>query len=91
MCIRWLYTTYPVGQGTDCFAEGLLRTLLEEGPAALANPQDYDVRANLMWTAYSSCVPLRLLEVLGSSNVLEHPYANRPYRLQFHFWCKCCH
>ena len=35
----------------DRFAEGLLRTLIEEGPVALANPQDYDVRANLMWTA----------------------------------------
>ena len=46
------YTTYPVqAKVQDRFAEGLLRTLLEEGPAALANPQDYDVRANLMWTA----------------------------------------
>ena len=46
------YTTYPVqAKVQDRFAEGLLRTLIEEGPAALANPQDYDVRANLMWTA----------------------------------------
>ena len=46
------YTTSPVqAKVQDRFAEGLLRTLLEEGPAALANPQDYDVRANLMWTA----------------------------------------
>lgn len=46
------YSTYPVNAKVqDRFAEGLLRTLIEEGPAALANPQDYDVRANLMWTA----------------------------------------
>lgn len=46
------YTTYPVNAKVpDRFAEGLLRTLIEEGPAALANPLDYDVRANLMWTA----------------------------------------
>lgn len=46
------YVTYPVkAKVQDRLAEGLLRTLLEEGPAALADPTDYDVRANLMWTA----------------------------------------
>lgn len=46
------YTTYPVNAKVqDRIAEGLLRTLIEEGPKALVNPQDYDVRANLMWSA----------------------------------------
>lgn len=46
------YVTYPVdAKVQDRFAEGLLLTLIEEGPKALANPQDYDVRANIMWTA----------------------------------------
>ncbi|MDW6005274.1 iron-containing alcohol dehydrogenase [Vibrio mangrovi] len=46
------YMTYPVNaKVSDRFAEGLLLTLLEDGPAALATPDDYDVRANLMWTA----------------------------------------
>lgn len=46
------YMTYPVNSPVqDRFAEGLLKTLIEEGPKALANPQDYDVRANLMWCA----------------------------------------
>ncbi|MFZ6766000.1 iron-containing alcohol dehydrogenase [Undibacterium sp. Di26W] len=46
------YLTYPVNSPVqDRFAEGLLLTLIEEGPKALANPQDYDVRANLMWCA----------------------------------------
>ena len=35
----------------DRFAEGLLLTLIEEGPKAITQPMDYDVRANLMWCA----------------------------------------
>ena len=46
------YLTYPVGGlAQDRFAEGLLQTLIEVGPQALATPQDYDARANLMWVA----------------------------------------
>jgi NADP-dependent alcohol dehydrogenase len=46
------YLTYPVNAKVqDRFAEGLLITLIEIGPQALAEPHDYDVRANLMWTA----------------------------------------
>ena len=46
------YLTYPVqGLAQDRFAEGLLQTLIEIAPKALAEPADYDARANLMWTA----------------------------------------
>ena len=46
------YLTYPVGGlAQDRFAEGLLQTLIEVGPQALAAPNDYDIRANLMWVA----------------------------------------
>ncbi|WP_159567485.1 alcohol dehydrogenase [Budvicia diplopodorum] len=46
------YLTYPVdAKVQDRFAEGLLLTLIEEGPKALKNPQDYAVRANIMWSA----------------------------------------
>lgn len=46
------YLTYPVNAKVqDRFAEGLLLTLIEEGPKALQNPKDYDVRANVMWAA----------------------------------------
>lgn len=46
------YMTYPVNaKVSDRFAESLLLNLLEDGPTALAKPDDYDVRANLMWTA----------------------------------------
>ncbi len=46
------YLTFPVdAKVQDRFAEGLLLTLIEDGPKALQEPQNYDVRANLMWTA----------------------------------------
>ncbi|MEK1905247.1 MAG: iron-containing alcohol dehydrogenase [Pseudomonas sp.] len=46
------YLTYPSDAPLqDRYAEGLLLTLIEEGPKALANPEDYNVRANLMWCA----------------------------------------
>lgn len=35
----------------DRFAEGILHTLIEQGPQALARPNDYEVRANVMWAA----------------------------------------
>lgn len=46
------YLTYPVNAKVqDYMAEGIMKTLLEEGPNVLANPKDYDTRANLMWAA----------------------------------------
>lgn len=48
------YLTYPVnGKVQDRFAEGLLQTLIEEGPKALlAESRDnLDIRANIMWSA----------------------------------------
>lgn len=46
------YITYPANAKVqDRFAEGLLNTLKEEGPKALLTPDDYNVRANIMWSA----------------------------------------
>jgi NADP-dependent alcohol dehydrogenase len=46
------YMTYPVNAPVqDRFAEGLLLTLIEQGPQVLAAPEDLSVRANIMWTA----------------------------------------
>jgi NADP-dependent alcohol dehydrogenase len=48
------YLTYSVnGKVQDRFSEGLLQTLIEEGPKALlpATKDDLDVRANIMWSA----------------------------------------
>ena len=56
------YMTYPVNSPVqDRFAEGLLLTLIEEGPKALGNPQDYDTRANIMW-----CATLALNGLIGA-------------------------
>ncbi|MFB2857263.1 iron-containing alcohol dehydrogenase [Aeromonas allosaccharophila] len=46
------YLTFPVGGDVqDRLAEGLLQVLVENGPRALAEPTNYQVRANLMWAA----------------------------------------
>ncbi|MER2526791.1 MAG: alcohol dehydrogenase [Candidatus Competibacter denitrificans] len=56
------YLTYPVNAPIqDRFAEGLLLTLIEEGPKALATPDDYDVRANIMW-----CTTMALNGLIGA-------------------------
>jgi NADP-dependent alcohol dehydrogenase len=46
------YLTYPVGGVLqDRWAEGILLTLIEQGPLALAKPRDYELRATLMWAS----------------------------------------
>lgn len=46
------YLTYPASAPVqDRFAEGLLQTLIDIGPQALSDPENYSVRANLMWVA----------------------------------------
>lgn len=35
----------------DSIAEGLLRTAIKHGPVALAEPENYEARANLLWTS----------------------------------------
>ena len=46
------YLTFPVGgEVQDRLAEGLLQVLVDNGPKALSDPTDYQVRANLMWAA----------------------------------------
>jgi NADP-dependent alcohol dehydrogenase len=46
------YLTFPAGGHVqDRFSEGLLSTLMELGPRALAAPEDLEVRASLMWAA----------------------------------------
>jgi NADP-dependent alcohol dehydrogenase len=46
------YLTYPINSPIqDRFAEGILQTLVEEGPKVLANRNDYEPAANYMWAA----------------------------------------
>ncbi|MGL5822873.1 MAG: iron-containing alcohol dehydrogenase [Sarcina sp.] len=46
------YVTYPAeGRFQDRTAEGILQTLIEVGPQTLADKENYDMRANLVWCA----------------------------------------
>lgn len=46
------YLTFPANAPLqDRMAEGILKTLIEEGPKTLADPHDYDSRANIVWSA----------------------------------------
>lgn len=47
------YLTYYEGSSPlqDMMAEAILKTLVLEGSKVLDNPQDYDIRANLMWAS----------------------------------------
>ncbi|WP_026970924.1 iron-containing alcohol dehydrogenase [Aliagarivorans marinus] len=49
------YVTLPAnGHIQDRTAEGILKTLIEIGPVTLANPEDYEARATLVWAATSA-------------------------------------
>ena len=49
------YATYPVdARVQDRTAEGIMRTLIEIGPITVAEPTNYQARANLMWSATSA-------------------------------------
>ncbi|HLZ20082.1 MAG TPA: iron-containing alcohol dehydrogenase [Smithellaceae bacterium] len=46
------YITYPVeARIQDRLAEGILQTLIEVGATTVAEPENYDARANLVWSA----------------------------------------
>ncbi len=46
------YLTYPVdAKVQDRIAEGILQTLIEIGETTVAEPENYDARSNLVWSA----------------------------------------
>ncbi len=45
------FTTEPAADVQARMAEGLLKVVFKYGPVALAEPDNYDARANLMWAA----------------------------------------
>lgn len=69
------YLTFPSNSPVqDRFSEGLLQTLIEIGETAVAEPDNYEVRANLMWVA---CLALNGLTAAGvpqdwSTHLLGH-------------------
>lgn len=56
------YITYPVNAGfQDRTSEGILQTLVEIGKQTVADPTDYDARANLVW-----CSTMALNGLIGA-------------------------
>lgn len=43
------FTTTPDVEVTDRVAEGVLKAIIEEAPRVMADPADYEARANIMW------------------------------------------
>ena len=43
------FSNTPETDITDRVSEGVLLSIMEEGPKVMANPKDYDARANIMW------------------------------------------
>ena len=59
---------------TDRVIEGLLMTMIHEGPKVIANPDDYQARANIMWAgmiAHNNCCGVGREQDWSSHN-LEH-------------------
>ena len=59
---------------TDRVIEGLLMTMIHEGPKVIANPNDYQARANIMWAgmiAHNNCCGVGREQDWSSHN-LEH-------------------
>jgi Uncharacterized oxidoreductases, Fe-dependent alcohol dehydrogenase family len=48
ICERYFTNTKNV-EITDRLCEAVLKTMIEESPKVIANPRDYDARANIMW------------------------------------------
>jgi NADP-dependent alcohol dehydrogenase len=56
------YTTFPVdAKLQDRIAEGILQTLIEIGETTVAEPENYNARANLVW-----CATMALNGIIGT-------------------------
>ena len=49
LCERYFSPTKDVAL-SDNLCEAVMRTVVEEGPKVMANPSDYQARANIMWS-----------------------------------------
>ncbi len=70
---RYLTNTKDV-EVTDRLIEGLLLTMIHEGPRVIADPHDYEARANIMWAgmmAHNNAVGVGRSQDWNSHNI-EH-------------------
>lgn len=58
----------------DSFMEGMMKTVIKYAPIALENPEDYEARANLMWTSsWAICTFPRTFQLHAwSCHPMEH-------------------
>lgn len=70
---RYFTTTQDV-EVTDRVIEGLLMTMVHEAPKVIANPHDYQARANIMWAgmlAHNNCCGVGRVQDWASHDI-EH-------------------
>ncbi len=70
---RYFTTTKEV-EVTDRVIEGLLLTMIHEAPRVIANPDNYEARANIMWAgmlAHNNCCGVGRAQDWASHNI-EH-------------------
>lgn len=70
---RYFTTTKDV-EVTDRIIEGLLMTMIHEAPRVIANPDDYQARANIMWAgmmAHNNCCGVGRVQDWASHDI-EH-------------------
>jgi alcohol dehydrogenase YqhD (iron-dependent ADH family) len=75
---RYLTKDLPVSHLGDEFAEGLMRDVVKYAPIALANPTDYEARAELMMAAAFSHNDITWLGrsgLRGNEHALEHQFS----------------
>ncbi len=73
---RYLTNTKDV-EVTDRLIEGLLLTMIHEGPRVIADPNDYEARANIMWAgmmAHNNAVGVGRSQDWNSHNI-EHEFS----------------
>ena len=77
---RYLTNTKEV-EVTDRLIEALMMTLIHEAPRVIANPNDYEARANIMWAgmmAHNNAVGVGRSQDWNSHNI-EHELSARTF------------
>jgi alcohol dehydrogenase YqhD (iron-dependent ADH family) len=75
---RYFTKDIPLSALGDEFAEGLMRTVVKYGPIAIAQPDDYEARAELMIAAsfsHSDLTGIGRSGPRGGEHMLEHQFS----------------
>ena len=75
---RYFMKDTPPSNLGDEFAEGLMRTVIKYGPAAIAKPDDYEARAELMMAAtfsHNDLTNVGRSGQRGGEHALEHQFS----------------